>query len=132
MPSHSLHFNAQRRKNSRNKRGGPDRIPASEIEGLVVSQLTFLLRSPQRILDIIVGSDASSAEAQAVIEASREWNTATTDKIQNLLQSALQRIVVHNDRIEMEINESALRQTVLGVSDDLTPPSDHPDDLVMI
>jgi hypothetical protein len=34
----------------------------------------------------------------------------------------LKRIMVHNERIEIEILRSALRQTVLGVSDDSELP----------
>jgi hypothetical protein len=99
---------------------------------LVLSQLTSLLRSPQQMMDILLGTDASPAEVHAVTESSREWNTATTDKIQSLLRSAVKRIVVYNDRIEIEVNKSALRQTVLGVSDDLALASASPDDLVTI
>ena len=115
-----------------NRHHGPVRIPASEIEELVLSQLTVLLQSPQRMLDILVASDASAADVPAITEASREWNTATTDKIQSLVQSAVKRIIVHSDRIEIEINKSALRQTVLGVPEDITLPSNNLDDLVTI
>ncbi len=119
-------------KKSRGNHTGPVRIPALEIEELVLSQLSLLLRSPHRMLDILVGTNASPAEVHAVTEASREWNTATTDKIQSLLQSAVQRIVVRNNRIEIEINKSALRLTVSGVSDDPVLAGDNLDDLITI
>jgi len=119
-------------KNPRNRPHGPVRIPASEIEELVLSQLTLLLRSTQRMMEMLVGSDASAAEVQAVTEASREWNTAPTDKIQSLLQSTAQRVVAYNDRIEIQINKSLLRQIALGISDEQTSPSDNPNDLVTI
>jgi site-specific DNA recombinase len=67
-----------------------------------------------------------------VMEASREWNTASSEKIQQLLRSAVKRIVVHNDRIEIEINKPALRQTVLGISEEDTQPSNDPDEVVVI
>jgi hypothetical protein len=107
-------------------------LPIHAVMVLVLSQLTSLLRSPQQMMDILLGTDASPAEVHAVTESSREWNTATTDKIQSLLRSAVKRIVVYNDRIEIEVNKSALRQTVLGVSDDLALASASPDDLVTI
>ena len=119
-------------KKSRGNHTGPVRIPASEIEELVLSQLTLLLRSPQRILDILVGSDASSAEMHAVMDASREWSTATPEKVRSLLRSTVKTIAVHNDRIEIEIIRSALRQTVLGVPNDPAPLSTNFDDVVMI
>ena len=55
-----------------------------------------------------------------------------TDKIQELLQSAVKRIVVHNERFEIEINRSTLRQTVLGVSEDAASPGNDPDEMVVI
>ena len=114
------------------KHCGPVRIPTSEIEELVLSHLSLLLRSPQRMLDMLVGTDGSPTEVQAATESSREWNTANTDKLQSLLRSAVHRIVVHNDRVEIEINRSAFRQSVLVVSDDPAPPTNSADDLVTI
>jgi site-specific DNA recombinase len=120
-------------KNARKNGNGPVRIPASDIEELVISQLTLLLQSPQRTMDILVGPEASSrAEVQAVREASRQWSLATSDKIQELLQSTVRRILVHNERVGIEISRSVLRQTVLGVSDEVTPPGNDPDESIMI
>ncbi|HEX4022168.1 MAG TPA: recombinase family protein [Acidobacteriaceae bacterium] len=119
-------------KKTRSKHAGPVRIPASEIEELVLSQLTLLLRSPQRLMDILADSDASLAEVQAITEASREWSAASSEKIQQLLRLTVKRILVRNERIEIEIIRSTLRQTVLGVSDDPALPGNKLDDLVAI
>jgi site-specific DNA recombinase len=119
-------------KNPGNRHHGPVRIPAPEIEELVLAQLSSLLRSPQRLLDILVGSDACQAEVQAVAEASRHWCTASPDKIQELLQTTVKRVLVHNDKIEIEINRSALRQTVLGVSEDEVQSGNDPDESIMV
>jgi site-specific DNA recombinase len=119
-------------RNPRNSQTSPVRIPASEIEEMVILQLALMLQSPQRMLDTIVASDASVAELQAVTEASREWNAATTDKLQSLLKSTVKRILVRNDRIEIQIIRSSLRQTVLGAPNDLGLPSCNLDDLITI
>jgi DNA invertase Pin-like site-specific DNA recombinase len=119
-------------RNPGRRHNRPVRIPAAEIEELVRSELTLLLQSPQRMLDMIVESDASPAEMHAVTEASREWSSAGADKIQSLLQSTVKRIAVHNDRVEIHIIRSSLRQTVLGVSDDPVLVGDNLDDLVTI
>ena len=58
-------------KNSKGNHNGPVRIPALEIEELVLSQLTSLLGSPQRMIDILVGTEALPADLHAVTEASR-------------------------------------------------------------
>lgn len=114
------------------KHRGPIRIPASEIEELVLSQLTFFLQSPQRMLDILVGSDGSPAEVHAITEASRQWSSATSDKILDLLRSTVKSIVIYNDRIEMQLNKSALRQTVLGNSEEDAQPGNDTDEVVLI
>jgi DNA invertase Pin-like site-specific DNA recombinase len=119
-------------KKSRGNHTGPVRIPASEIEELVLSQLTSLLGSPQRMIDILVGTQASPADLHAVTEASRAWGTATSDKIRDLLRSSAKRMVVHNESIEIEINKLVLRQTVLGVGGDPELLIDNPDEVILI
>ena len=119
-------------KRSKSNHSGPVRIPASEIEELVLSQLTLLLRSPQRLMDILAGVDRSQGDIETSAEASRVWRTATSDKVQTVLRAALRRVIVHNDRIEIEIIRSALRQTVLGVSDDPEAVIYNSDEVVMI
>lgn len=119
-------------KSVKNSHGNPVRIPASEIEDLVISQLALLLRSPQRMLDILVGTDASPTEVQAVTEVSREWGTDTSEKIRDLLRSTAKRIVVHNESIEIQLDKSALHQTVLGISSDPEALSTNADELVTI
>ena len=108
------------------------RIPASEIEELVISQLTLLLRSPQRLMDILADVDHSQGDIKTLAEASRVWSTATVTRFKTVLRSTVKRVIVHNDRIEIEIIRSALRQTVLGVSDDPELLINNPDEVVMI
>ena len=119
-------------KNVRNNHRSPVRIPAPEIEELVISQLSLLLQSPQRLLDALVGAEASPAEVHAVTETSRVWDTATPDKIWDLLRSAAKRIVVHSDSIEIQLNKSTLRQTVLDISEEDAQPGNDPDEPVVI
>jgi DNA invertase Pin-like site-specific DNA recombinase len=119
-------------KKSRNKGGGPVRIPASELEELVLSQLTLLLQSPQRMIDILVASDASAADLHAVTEVPRAWCTATSDKIRDLLRATAKSIVVHNESIEIQLDKSALRETVLGISEEAAHPGNDPGESVVI
>ena len=107
-------------KNARKRCSGPVRIPAVEIEELVISQLILLLQSPQRLMKVLIGADVSPAEALAVTEASQQWSTAASDKIPDLLKSAVRKIVVRSERIEIEINRLTLRQTIFDMSDDAT------------
>ncbi|MGB8481172.1 MAG: hypothetical protein WCE63_20380 [Acidobacteriaceae bacterium] len=56
-------------QNAKKSHNGPFRIPAIEIEELVTMQFTLLLQSPQRLMDDLVGANASPAEIHAVTEA---------------------------------------------------------------
>jgi len=119
-------------KNTRNRQHGPVRIPASEIEALVISQLILLLRSPQRLVDILADVDYSQRDIETLVQASRVWNAATGDNFQTMVLSIVKRVIVHKDRIEIEVIRSALRQTVLGASNDPEIPINNPDEVVMI
>jgi DNA invertase Pin-like site-specific DNA recombinase len=103
-------------KSSGKANTGPVRLPAKEIEGLVVSQVTLLLQSSQGLTDILVTADARHAEMHRAKEVMREWNSATPDKVQSLLKSALRRVVVHTDRVEIQMDKQSLRQAILGAS----------------
>jgi hypothetical protein len=108
------------------------RIPASEIERLVISQLTMLLKSPQRLMDILAEVNRSQEGIETWAEASRTWSTVTSDKVQTVLPSIVKRVIVDNDRIELEIIRSALRQAVLGASADPELEINNPDEAVVI
>ena len=98
----------------------------------MLSQLTLLLRSPQRLLDVLVDVDGPPSDIKAVTEVSREWDTASSEKVQCHLESAVKRIVVHYDRIEIEISKVALRQAVLSVPDDPEHLNTNADEVVVI
>lgn len=119
-------------KNTRKNRGGPVRIPASEIEELVTSQLTLLLQSPQRMMDVLVGANASPAEVLATTEASQEWSSATPDKIHGLLKKTVKRVLVRTEGIDIEISRPTLRQALFGMSEDATLQKDDLEDIVVI
>lgn len=119
-------------KNARKKHTGPARIPAAEIEDLVTSQFILLLQSPQRIMDSLVGANASPEEVHAVTEASRQWSIATSDKIQDLLRSTVKRIIVHSEHLEIEISKSVIRQSILNLPDDAATSNNDSRDLIRI
>jgi len=96
--------------------GGPVRLPALQIEELVLSRVTLLLQSSQRMMDVLVKPDAAPAEMHRAKEVIREWNSAAPDKVRSLLKSVLQRVVVHADRVEIQIDRQRLRQEILGPS----------------
>jgi len=92
---------------------GPVRLPAEEIEALVSSQLKELLESPQRLLDLLSEPSASPADVQRLLEAIQQSGDST-DKAQSLLKSAVARIVVYDEQIEVQIDKRALHHELLG------------------
>ena len=111
---------------------GPARIPASEIEELVISQLTLLLRSPQRMMDILAEVDPSQADMRPWQKHLEFGAQPPVTRVQTVLRSTVKRVIVHNDRIEIEIIRSALRQKVLGASDDPELLINNSDEVVTI
>ena len=79
------------------------RLPAEEIEALVSSQLKELLESPQRLLDLLSESSASPGDVQRLLEAIQQSGDSS-DKAQSLLKSAVARIVVYDEQIEVQID----------------------------
>jgi site-specific DNA recombinase len=92
---------------------GPVRLPAGEIEALISSQLKELLESPQRLLDLLSEPSASQREVQSLLHAVQESGDST-DKAQSLLKSAVARIVVYDEQIEVQIDKRALHHELLG------------------
>ena len=92
---------------------GPVRLPAEEIEALVQSQLKELLESPQRLLDLLSEFSSSPDDIQRLLEAIQR-SGAPSDKAQSLLKSAVARIVVYDEQIEVQINKQALLRELLG------------------
>ena len=98
---------------------GPVRVPAQEIEHLVVSQLTSLLQSPQKLLDLL-----GTAQTEQIVTASREWKNASSEKIQAFLKSTVTRVVVHERNVQISLSKHALHDTLLGAQD-IDPPTEQ-------
>jgi site-specific DNA recombinase len=92
---------------------GPVRLPAEEIEALVSSQLKELVESPQRLLDLLSEPSASPGEVQSLLHAVQRSGDST-DRAQSLLKSAVARIVVYDEQIEVQIDKRALHHELLG------------------
>jgi len=96
-------------KNPGKRTAGPVRVPAQEIEDLVVSQLTSLLQSPQKLLDLL-----GTAQTEQIVTASREWAKASGEKIQAFLESTVTRVIVRNNIVQISLGKRALRDALLG------------------
>ena len=112
---------------------GPVRLPAEEIEALVLSQLKELLESPQRLLDLFSEVPPSPDDVQRLLETTQRPGDSS-DKTQSLLKSAVARIVVHDEQIEVQINKQALLRELLGQEMDsgMQPTAEDAADLLIL
>ncbi len=106
----------------RRNRSGPLRLPAEEIEALVLSQLRALLGSAQQLLDLLVAPSATSLEVERSLK-SLERTVGSSELPRKLLRTAVRRIVVHDDRVELHLDKRQLTQAVLGQETELPIPS---------
>ena len=91
---------------------GPVRLPAEEVEELILSQLAAFLRSAPRILDLLQPHSLDMAETQHVAKVAREY-LALQVKVGNDLRSIITRIVVRQQKIELHLSRRALLQVFL-------------------
>lgn len=90
------------------------RIPADELEGVVVDTLATLLQDESRVRELIgmqETEDARQALAQATSMAQRLCGTSAPDKI-DVLRTLLEKLTVHRDRIELAVRGSGLGSSV--------------------
>ena len=91
---------------------GNGRLPAEEVEELVLSQLAALLQSAPRILDLLQPHSLDMAETQHVAKVAREY-LASQEKVRDDLRSMVARVVVRHQKIELQLSRKALLQVFL-------------------
>jgi site-specific DNA recombinase len=88
-----------------NKASGPVRLPADEIEELVLSQMSDLLRSAPRVLDLLRPHSPSITDIQHVTQVAKDYSE---DKVRNVLRLVVSRIVVRQSKVEIQLSKNAL------------------------
>jgi site-specific DNA recombinase len=86
---------------------GKGRLPAEEVEELVLSQLASLLQSAPRILDLLQPHSPDMTETQHVAKVAREY-LASEEKVRNDLRSMVTRIIVRQQKIELQLSKHAV------------------------
>src|ERR1700724_3068439 len=100
------------------KIAGPVRIPAQEIEALVLSELNRLLQSPQQLLELLSEPAATESIRQRLLESIQV--PGEMKALSNaVLTSLLHGVLVHDDRIELQVRKGALLKLVLGQDRDV-------------
>jgi hypothetical protein len=111
------------REATRNRSGGW-RIPAGDLEGLVINRLRTFLTDPTAILNAIDDESHSGSGQGQLIERGRriaeELAAQAPDKVKATLMTLLCRVAVNSDRIEINISRRRLAELLAGQSIDLT------------
>ncbi len=125
------------RESKRNRSNGW-RIPAGDLEGLVINRVRAFLANPTAVLDVVEdGSPSGSRQGQLIKrgrQIAEELGAGTPDKVKATLMAMLCRVAVNPDRIEINISRQRLvgllagqpidltrqDQTLEGISDDVT------------
>jgi site-specific DNA recombinase len=91
---------------------GPTRLPADELEELVISQLQSFLQSPQRMQDVLCSRTGSSVETKHAAECAERWAAATVAQVGAVVPAIVKRVIVRDNRIELQLSRSAIREAV--------------------
>lgn len=89
------------------------RIPANELEDVVVDTLIALLRDEARMLELMRKAGAETARphlAQSTAMAQRLSGSSSSDKI-DVIRAILERVTVHRDHIDLTVRLDGLRSS---------------------
>ena len=113
---------------------GPIRLPADELEELVIAQVQSFLQSPQRMQNVLCDLDVSSVEIQRAADFGRKWAAANAVQVRTVVPTVVKRVVVKDGLVELQLSKSAIREAVTGLR--YAPPrlddSDSPEDLIIL
>jgi hypothetical protein len=100
------------------------RIPASDLEGLVINRLRTFFADPTALLDVVDGeADPGSGQRQLIErgrQVAKELNTETPDKAKATLMALLCRVTIYSDRIEIALSRDRTAELLAGQMIDLT------------
>jgi site-specific DNA recombinase len=113
------------------KRSSGRRIPAGNLEGLVINRLRTFLADPGAILDSVDSESHGSSARGQLIERGRqiaeELGGQAPDKVKALLMALLCRVEMDSDRIDIRLSRSRLTELLAGSLDLTTQHHGLPD-----
>jgi site-specific DNA recombinase len=92
----------------------PTRIPAEEIEDLVLAQLKDLIHSPQRLLGILSDPSTNASFIRELMRASETFAKQSDGELRELVRTVTKTVVLDTDSIEMRLSRSAITQALLS------------------
>jgi len=99
---------------SKSVSSGPTRLPAEEIEKLVIAKLQSFLESPRQMQEVLCGSGAKPAYTKRAMDRAKNWLPKTSEGIGNLVPDVVRRIIVRDGSVEVTVNSEMIRRSVLG------------------
>ena len=90
------------------------RIPAEEIEDLVLSQLKSLIQSPERLLQILTVPSTTPSVLKELMRAIETLTKQSDVALRQQLRKIAKTVVVGADSIEIRLSRSAIIQALLG------------------
>ncbi len=104
------------------------RIPAHELERTVIERLLEFLRSPEALLGAVNEFGIKMGSIDLLLKQARrkalDWETQSLKAQECFLKAIIQRVVVHNDSVEIQVNVNALLQSLV-VKPANTSPSEQ-------
>jgi site-specific DNA recombinase len=96
----------------------PTRIPAKDIEELVCRKLLEILTSGEQLLEVSGTGTDNALACQTIIATGNQlaeaWSKQHITQHRDFLKNVIDRIVVHEQSVEIAINQPALRSAILG------------------
>jgi site-specific DNA recombinase len=100
------------------------RIPAANLEGLVIDRLRAFFADPGAVLDAIDDESGGGSGQRQLIErgrqAAEELEAQAPDKVKSILMTLACRVVINLDRIDVNISRRRLAAFLAGQSIDPT------------
>jgi hypothetical protein len=98
--------------------GKPGRIPAHEIENLILSELASFLGSSHAVLQALSSPSEKPAVNKTLISASKRelisLKLAPPAQAREFLRTVIARIVVNDTHVELLVNKQSMREVLIG------------------
>ena len=134
-PSHAVkkgkryrYYVSQRIIHGRSPSAAPSRIPARELEQLVLTELASFFGSADRVSAILGQAGEDIATTRALVDAAQQFAKAlagdSTSGLREMLAAIVVRITIQQDSIEVHVSKEGARAWLLNQERILGPDSD--------
>jgi len=109
--------------------GAAQRLPAHDVESIVLRELKQFLGSTRKVIDALAGPSDKGPTQKALSSAAKQrvtgWVRSAPTEVRAFLLAVIHRITVRGDRIEMIVSKPRLRAALLGTKPLAAPAGSH-------